>query len=932
MSELFIDKIGGKLSSDSFPVAETESFKSSATVVSDKDFYSMLDSEQTVFKHLIIEGDITILSGSGIAFENVQFNGNITVSEKACDTVFSSCRFVSLNNRGVDTYVINSCVPFTDVGINNSGKGLYISNCRFEGIGNAIFSNGSNLEVRSSTIITDADGIGVLIENAENALVALSKFQGAMKSIVMNGAFNSVAVQNSLASVYASGCKNIYICDNLLEYRLHAENNNYFIADGNIYSENSSNHDAYLDNNDNINGDNITDVNERIDAGANEKLIPHVNKDQFVGMERRQTVKEFDSVSAKSVYEYIDQEAQASNCVVVAPGAYTTTSRIDISKKHSDTVIYAYGVYVEAISDEAYYKDNHLRISGAANVAVKGISLGYKQQSCGQVFVLEKPDKTTLTVITAAGMQSSYFCRTRISILRAGTFYALGDFYVTSVTDNNDGTLTVVAPEDLCSFIHEGDILTCSHPQGSHSVPTSANRNISFTDVVLYGYAGGMAFTEIGSETGNIYTRVCITTRSGEIIDKETYEKYQVLQSKYGVDLEISVEKRADGTLRYRGSPARICSRDATHVKRNAQGSQLYSCLFENMCDDGTNQNSNHGRLSEVIYNENGTATVVYKGSMAEHFYLTDPSASFSGFCAQFREGDRVFIYTSNGQLVCDSPALSPTVSYPSIKSTHPDFPDREITRYAVTVSADAINKNALKEFDLTDDSHLPTQKVLIDNMSLSSNGFHFENTVIRDVRSNGMRIKASNGVVKNCTFRNFPATAMAIIYELRWGESGISENIKIENNIIDNTGFSNIAPSLDDLTVDYCKCPITIMGLGDGSLDPDYLLYKNILISGNKFINRCLDNYNYAIYARAVCGLTLKNNDFGTSADENGVDKVCNALYLSGAVDVEVSDNKYAPSITGKPSEYVHGDRYRHVFGTDVEKDGVSLVSDKLQ
>ena len=899
------------------------------------------ESKNITLKNLIIVGDMVIESGDGIIFENVQFNGKLTVKQDAEGVVFNGCRFSSLDNAGTDTTVINSYIPFTGVGITDSGVGLSVQNCRLEGTGTAISSTGAELDVRLSTVKTDKDGIGVEMRGARsyNSVVALCAIRGVQKSVVAEGVFNTVVVRNSLISVHTNGGKNIYVCDNEMGGRLFAENNNYFLADGNTYTEDGHDHRAIVAGNENINGDTITNVDERLEVGANEALLPHGNKDQFVGMERKSTVKEYGVEKESTVYQYIADHAAKSDYVVVAPGAYAIESTMTLGSSQNDTTIYAYGVLVEGVQYEAKsYNTTHIRITGAKNISIKGLAIGYAQQTCGQVYVLEKKNGK-LTVVTGAGMWnefgnsgSNFFDTTGIGIQRAGTYYAIGDFSITSVTKNGDGTMTISLPVTTYDVVKKGDILTCRLAQSNTVVSTQTSENILYMDMTQYGYSGGYAFQE-NSNIGQVtYYRVLDTSKSGMIIDEATYDKYRAWQDEYGVDLEISIDELSDGTLRYRGSPAHISSIDATHVVKNAVGSRVISCLFENMCDDGTNQRSNHARLSEIIDNGRGTTTIIYKANLSERTYQASGSnAGISSYCADFRVGDRVFIYTSTGQLVCDGEALSATVYYDTVKSNHETVREQDIKRYAVTVKTTDVNTTPLQDYDLTSDSHLEDDKVLVDNMSRASNGFHFENMVVQNVRSRGLLIKASDGTVKNCTFRNIAKVAVAVIYEIFWGESGVSENILIENNLIDHTSYSPGGPAIDSDNRNYKHVPIAVMGLGGKSIDPDFLLYKNITITGNKLVNRCLDLSNYAIYLRAVCDVAITNNDFGYSEEEDGRDKICLPLYLSGAMNVELSGNTYSSYVEGNVSEYVHGKKYQNIFGTDVEKDGVSQIEDNL-
>ena len=176
--------------------------------------------------------------------------------------------------------------------------------------------------------------------------------------------------------------------------------------------------------------------------------------------------------------------------------------------------------------------------------------------------------------------------------------------------------------------------------------------------------------------------------------------------------------------------------------------------------------------------------------------------------------------------------------------------------------------------------------------------------------------------------------TATQSVLEAFWGESGTVSGYLFEKNLIDHTSYNvEGAPAIESASTSYKYTPICIMGLGGSSLDSEYLLYKDIRSEGNKFINRGLDIYNYAIYLRAACNVIIKDNDFGSSDDEieSGGEKFCGVLYLNGAADIELSGNTYSPFIDGMYDYYVHGDLYRNIYGTDVTVDGVSQIKDKL-
>ena len=744
----------------------------------------------------------------------------------------------------------------------------------------------------------------VTFAGVTNALLAAS----TVSAVCVESCANAVLVLNCAEDVLTKGNENLYIIDNTLGH-FAAAGNNYFIADGNTAGESS------IGANDNVNGDNLTDVDARLPVGADERLLPHGNKEQFVGLPRRTIVR---AVGEElTLYRYMMQTAEREEVVVVPPGVYTVDEEAIFVKKHSNTKIYAYGVYAEAVKPEnGNYAKIHLATNEVSDLSFLGLTVGYAQQSCGQVYVLEKLGDRRLHVVAGAGMWNAfcksdpqYFNTGSIGIQRAGTFYALGDFSLvdTSVEKLADGTMLLAAADDLTyDAVRPGDVLTCRLAAGAGTVRTSASANVVFKDFTLYGYAGGFAFYENRNLSGTTYYRVLDTTRAGEIITREEYDRYRAYEEKYGVCLEISVDKKG----RCRGSLPHIGSIDATHASFCAQGSQITSSLFENMCDDGTNQNSAHGRLSDIKI-EGDIATVIYKGNLSQFTYgMLREKATFSRRCADFRVGDRVFIYTAGGQLVCDTAALSETVPYDTIRSTHPDVPEQDIERFAVTVPASAIHFAALAGYDLTDDHHAGEGKVLIDNMSRSSNYFKMDNMMVQGSRSRGLLIKASNGTVKNCTFRNIAKVAVAIVYEIFWGESGVSENLVIENNLIDHTSYS---PNKSI----YKHIPIDIMGLGGQSVDEDYLLYKNIRIAGNKFTNRVTTQYPYAIYVQAARDVDIVDNDFSGDVVEG--EAPAQAVLLSGAMNINLSGNTYPAYCGGDPARIVVGEHYKNIGGADI-------------
>ena len=902
----------------------------------------LANSTSLTIKNAVIVGDVEIASGDGIVFENVQFNGKVTVKNRADGVVFKGCRIREIDSAAKNLTVVDSYVGFTGVGITSTGDGLYIKNSRFEGTGTAILSSGADAEIRACSITSDKDGVGVKItgEDAVNTLVALCNIRVAQQSVVIDGALNTVAVRNSLISVHAKAGVNVYVCDNEMGGRLFGENNNYFLADGNKYASDGKSHRPSLSGNENTNGDTITDVTARAEVGVNEDLLPHLNKDLFLLMDRKTKVKNYGE-SELSLYSYVMKEARSSDTVIIAPGAYAVEETMNLTRAHNNTTVYAYGVLAEGVryANKAY-NIGHVKMEDVENVKIKGLSVGYAQPSCGQIYILEKKPYGEVTAVTGAGFWNDFattnntimYSSAYVYLFRAGTDYCFGEAAIKSVTKNSDGTMTLSLTDTCYDLINEGDVMACRIGAYSWVVHTIGCKDIELHDFTQYGYAGGYAFYEVENENGMLYNRVTDTTKEGMLIDKATYDKYKGWQDRYGVDLEISREK-VDGEYIYRGPAAKISSLDGAHATSGGTGSQLISCIFENMCDDATNMNAYHARLSEVKDNGDGTATLIYKACLTSRLWgigKEQPDGKrkveYIRYCADFREGDRVYIYNAGGQLFCDTKALGDGWEYDTIKSNCDQVVETDIQRYAVKVNMADLNMDALVGYDLSDDSHRDPNKVLVDNMSRSSANILYDNTLFKNGQTNAVRAKC--GVVRNCTMLNIAKTAFSAVYDIWWGESVVADGFLFEKNLIDHTGYNVYTPpTIESPSADYKYTPICIMGLGGKELDENSMLFKNIVIRDNKFLNRDLTWYNYLAFIRAAANVQFINNDFGSSEHEDGLDKMAQALYLNGAVNIELSGNTYSPFIEGSVEYYVNGDLYKNVYGSDVN----GKIPDKL-
>ncbi len=899
------------------------------------------NSRKLTLKNLVIVGEVTIRGSEEVSLEQVGIihtETALTIDSTSSQVFLNNCRLTgktALTLAASNSVVLHSYLAFTERGVvDTASEGTTVRNCVLEGAGEAIRTSSSESTFRSNTITLGKTDTGIVVDGKVlNVLVALNDITGAQDSIVIGNGKNISVVLNRGISVTVENNSNLYIVDNSLGGRITAKDNNYFIADGNTFPADGFDHTTVQSGSKNHNGNNLMDVNARPEVGADEALLPHVDKDLFIGMERKEIVDDVTDEEKMKIAYYILAHCKTDDYVIIAPGAYKTDSGMAFRKEHGDTTIYAYGVYMERQAD----LPQMMNFQNTKNITVKGMTIGFKQQSCGQVYVLEKLGSGQVRVVTGAGMMNefgntnkAYYNTTGMGAQRMGTFYAYCDTSFKRILSKNntiDGVDTMImeVSDSVYKMLAVGDILTCRANNGSRTIALqSGSRDIVFYDLNLYGNAGGFAFIEERVANAVTYYRVADTTQNGVIIDEETYNLYKALGERYGVDLEIEI----DDLGRFRGSPAHIGSIDATHAVKSAVGSQATFCLFENMCDDATNQGHSQARIHEVVDNGDGTTTLFYKPMLSTYSVSEANSTTPSTLCNDFKVGDRVYVYSPVGQLVCDTAALTATSSAGSITVDMGydglSGGKKTLALYKVTVRTEDVNFDALIGIDLKSNHHINDNKVRIDNMSQASNGFLFDNCKFQNIRSRGLLIKASDGAIKNCTFRNIGMSCAAILFETYYAESGITENMVVDRNLFDHTGyFKN-----QDL-----YATVSVFGLG-ASVQEDYLLYKNIQITNNHIMRRTTD---YAIYINSAKDVVIKGNTFGAFVGNNFTnhpeepDTYENprpVIHINGAMNVEISDNVYPnPDILG--IDYVVAERNKNIFGTDVTMDGQLLIPD---
>ena len=585
------------------------------------------DAEEILIKELVLVGNVTLENSTGITLFRLCMTSNgiaINVSGDCYDVAVKSCRVKATETAlvmGADLSSVYQNYFCADNGIISTGDDMAVQSNVIVAKSLGIYSSGAYCTVMNNDVEAATDGVAISFKGSYNGLIALNKLTGAQMSVSISEAFNCSVVVNSAIRISGTDCTNLYLVDNKLGGAIELEDNNYLICDGNTFPNDKNPHPVVNVNNTNYNGDGMHDVDARLEFGADEDLLPHTNKDLFISMERRTKVRDLSLPKSYAFNGYVRNIAKSSDYVIIAPGVYSVTSTLNIQAAHANTTVYAYGVYQEATK---YIKN--LDISSTTNVNIKGLTIGYSQQSAGQIQVLDKLDRRqcTLLVVSSAGFTPEFGQLNSEKFSGGGYFYHPGSY--TSWTEignwgsysiipnkdgslqNEDGTFTIKIngkdAQKYYTLIEEGEIFTCRlNETNDRTVAITSSKNVLFKDTVTYGYADALCFVIGGTSTGVKFNRHHNLAHSAYEIDEETYNKYKEFEETYEVDLEIYVDEQG----RYRGADPRIGSVDATHITGSSQGLTAVSTLFENACDDASNQRGNSSYLHKIIDNKDGT-------------------------------------------------------------------------------------------------------------------------------------------------------------------------------------------------------------------------------------------------------------------------------------------------------------------------------------
>ncbi len=792
----------------------------------------------------------------------------------------------------------------------------------------------SNVSLSNCNIIFNGNAGMTVCKGVENTLIAQNTVGGCLR---VEGATNTVLLLNTVNNIEAESNTNLYVIKNTVADGICLANNRYLICDGNRAG------DIISHENTDVNGDGLHDLAARCEFGANEELLPHINKELFIGMERQAHI----GTEGLCLADYITSSAKENEVVIVPPGAYTVEASFTLGVEQSNTEIYAYGVYAEAS-----YLGQIMHVNGAQNVTVYGLTFGYAPVVSGQLQVVELLGDNKLTVVNTAGFEKGFgktdpkrYHVGQTYIYRHGENSIWGSFLNAYYIDENaDGTYAFRLADPFGTYerLKVGDIFTCRMAgSSSQTVLSHGAVNVKYKDVTVYGYGAATAFRTKDGCDGVSFERYCLTNRAPYVIDKETYDRYKAWEQRFGVDLEVYIDECG----RYRGGVPRIGGIGGMEVENAKTGVSITSSLIENIVDDGSNQRGTSGRLAGIKKNDDGTYTVYYKGSLSSvyhqsSFSRTAHTTGRSNFtplcCTPVKKGDKVFAYASNGAVlfdnataledayeligsgehlahtdadgdgrcdICGAALIRENIKEPSVNNAYhpedgsvtfnvanslPEGPrmlDYTTYIYAVRVSADeGVDMSALEGYDLLSNDYNSKMQVFFDNVGKNCATFTFDNVRVQNNAARGILLKTRGIEIKHCTFKSQNLQGMIIGRETNWGESSIPRNLIIEDCIFDGTSrsYKNIGKSAG-------FAQINIQGLGEINNNihlHDNFACANITIRHNKFLKTA---NGHIIHASGAKGVKIIDNILEEHEGDGA------AVYINGCLDVDISGNKYS-------------------------------------
>lgn len=812
-----------------------------------------------------------------------------------------------------------------DTAVRVSGSDCMVTNCSFEGVGVGILDESKTGAAVDNNLLTDCEtGIRIRTANAivlrntlkggksgiaaeddggeisacmgkvYNLLVAKNRVENAENAILLSGVSNCTVFLNRTDDLTVRDCVNAYVVRNTVGGKLTLERNNYLLADSNDRA-------ALTDTeNENVNGGDLTDLSARAAVGVNEALLPHINREQFAGMTGRAAFRS--RYGTLSLSAYLTAAVSAGETDIIAPPGAFLDNAVAFNGL-SDVRFYGWGTYYDTVKSTA----TAFSFTACTEIGFSGFFIGnsVNPNFQGTVTKVTGPaGKETISFVSDPGYLANYSSKADYpatnggggGIYRGDSLSPYSEIWYEASSKTYDPTAQVnsltliwdgikygripggtgLSSPYAAGEIKVGDRVAFRNYKGASGISMRGCSGFRIEDVTVFN-CSGFALSEYDAEVAARLHRYSVTSGPAPVIDRivNTKELATVNDANRYVTW-------TDGYGRLRSAFSLNTTCDATHSTNARVGMQAVSCLLENMMDDGGNINAHYGT---AVNFDAATRTLTYKCCSTGGYYLLP---------APFRVGDTVLLYTNKGVNVGSATVTEAT---------------------GQTVSA-AAKKDCRYTVKLSETVTLPadTDSVIVQNASASGNGFLWDNVLVRNNNSYGVRIQAIGGEIRNCSFIRLAKGGVNMIPQYgAWPECGYAADVKVTANVFEELGLMAAQwYDWDSVEKGSSFLPLCIWATGGDTSDADNCMFRNISITGNRFASRYT---YYDMRINGVRNLTVSGNTFtGRFGKENGDSQA--HILLCGGNGVRIDGNRFQSG--ANPVLYRRDDIAENVTGSD--------------
>ena len=404
--------------------------------------------------------------------------------------------------------------------------------------------------------------------------------------------------------------------------------------------------------------------------------------------------------------------------------------------------------------------------------------------------------------------------------------------------------------------IEVGDRIAFRTYMSYSGISMSGCTKIVIEDVTVFNSAG-FALSDYDSDIAASLHRYAVTSGSAPVLER-------IVSSELATVNEQNKHVTwTDSYGRLRSAFYLNTSCDATHNTNSRTGMQAVSCLLEGMMDDGGNINAHYG--TAVGY-DSATNVFTYKRCNTEGYQLLPKN---------FRVGDILLLFTKSGEFIDSASVTAATVQ--------------------TVISSVALNERYT--IKLSKDISLPTDtdSVIVQNASASGNEFLWDNVMVRNNNSYGVRIQARGGEIRNCSFIGLAKGGVSMIPQyVSWPECGYASDVKVTKNVFEELGIMAAQwYDWDSVESGSSYMPLCISAPGGATADLDRCMFENIEISDNIFRSRYT---YYDIYIAAAKNMTVTGNVFTGRKGMESTDQQKNIIVVGGnGIQIDGNDFKNA-------------------------------------